>query len=139
MKYRNIILFKIALIFLSQISIACSEQQILTADSGVLKGKISIGPICPVETVPPLPQCLPTAETYKAWQISVWNISKTRIIVDIEPELSGDYMVKLPDGKYFIDFKTTTNRFGTYNLPVKISIQKPDTTKLNVSIDTGIR
>jgi hypothetical protein len=139
MKSRNIILFKIALIFLSQISIACSQQQILTADSGILKGKISIGPICPVETVPLLPQCMPTAETYKAWQISVWNIGKTRIIADIEPELSGDYSIKLPDGRYVIDFKTTANRIGNNNLPIEFSIQKPDTTKLNVSIDTGIR
>lgn len=40
---------------------------------GTLMGKISIGPLCPVETAPPQPGCLPTADTYKTWQLSVWN------------------------------------------------------------------
>jgi len=30
---------------------------------GVLKGKITICPLCPVETVPPSPGCTPTSET----------------------------------------------------------------------------
>ena len=38
---------------------------------GYVVGKISIGPICPVETVPPRPECLPTAETFKAWQTAI--------------------------------------------------------------------
>ena len=32
-------------------------------EKGFLEGTISIGPICPVEKIPPAPACLPTAET----------------------------------------------------------------------------
>ncbi len=111
-----------------------------TGESGVLKGKISIGPICPVETVPPLPQCQPTAETYKAWQTSVWNQKKTRIIADIEPELDGTFQLKLYAGKYIVDFKNSqTNRIGANNLPIEITISSADTTTVNIDIDTGIR
>ena len=46
-------------------------------EGGLLKGKISIGPLCPVETFPPQPQCLPTLETFKAWQTAIWNKTKT--------------------------------------------------------------
>lgn len=117
----------------------CSELN-QPGESGVLKGKISIGPICPVETVPPLPQCQPTAETYKAWQTSVWNQKKNRIIADIEPELDGTFQLKLYAGKYIVDFKNSqTNRIGANNLPVEISISSADTTTVNIDIDTGIR
>ena len=36
-----------------------------SSNTGILMGKISIGPLCPVETDPPQPGCLPTADTYK--------------------------------------------------------------------------
>ncbi len=110
------------------------------SNTGVLKGKISIGPICPVETIPPRPECLPTAETYKAWQTSVWNQSKTKIITDIVPALDGTYSVGLPVGKYVVDFKTAQSKgVGGNNLPISIDIVKGDTVDLNINIDTGIR
>ncbi|HET7733138.1 MAG TPA: hypothetical protein VFK73_04800 [Paludibacter sp.] len=128
-------LITISLFFLA----GCSELNQM-GESGFLKGKISIGPICPVETVPPLPQCQPTAETYKAWQTSVWNQKKTRIISDIEPELDGTFYLKLSAGKYVVDFKNTqTNGIGSNNLPVEITIVSADTTTVNIDIDTGIR
>ncbi len=109
-------------------------------NTGILKGKISIGPICPVETIPPRPECSPTAETYKNWQISVWNESKTQIIMDIVPALDGNYSVSLPAGKYVVAFKTThSNSIGGNNLPVSINILVGDKVDLNINIDTGIR
>ena len=79
-------------------------------------------------------------ETYKAWQTSVWNESKTKIICDINPELSGDYTIKLSPGKYVIDFKSSqSHSFGGSNFPVHFSISKQKTTAIDVSIDTGIR
>lgn len=132
---KNGFLILILLFFLT----GCSELN-QPGESGILKGKISIGPICPVETVPPLPQCQPTAETYKAWQTSVWNQKKTRIISDIEPELDGTFQLKLSAGKYIVDFKSPrTNGIGANNLPAEITISSADTTTLNIDIDTGIR
>jgi hypothetical protein len=107
---------------------------------GILKGKISIGPICPVETVPPRPECLPTIETYKAWQTAVWNTSKTKKIQLIHPALDGNFEVILPAGKYLIDFEDTkTNRIGGSNLPLTFTIRSDETTTLDINIDTGIR
>jgi hypothetical protein len=54
----NIILSTVFLAGLLSIS-GCDNQ--INQGSGFLEGVISIGPICPVETDPPDPGCLPTA------------------------------------------------------------------------------
>lgn len=107
---------------------------------GIVKGNIRIGPICPVETIPPRPECLPTMETYKAWQTAVWNADKTKKIQNINPQLNGYYELTLPSGKYVVDFENTqTNKIGKSNLPLSFNITTGETTTLNVNIDTGIR
>jgi len=118
--------------------LSCSELNKL--GEGVLKGKITIGPLCPVETIPPQPQCLPTADTYKAWQTSVWNLNETSKIVNITPDLSGNYQLTLPTGEYMVDFEDILKlRIQHTGLPVKIKINNGDSTKLDINIDTGIR
>jgi len=116
------------------------KSDVNSVNQGTLRGKISIGPLCPVETIPPRPECQPTAETYKTWQISVWNQSKTQVIVDIIPALDGNYSIQLPSGKYIIDFKTPhTYTTGRNNLPKQVTISKGINITLDITIDTGIR
>lgn len=118
---------------------SCTEQNAIVG-SGVLKGKISIGPLCPVERIPPDPACLPTMETYKAWAIAVWTLNKKTKLATLDPELDGTYQIGLPAGDYVIDFDVAhTNTIGSNNLPAIISIANMDTTIFNVNIDTGIR
>lgn len=106
----------------------------------MLKGKISIGPLCPVETIPPNPNCLPTAATYKAWATAVWTLDKSSKIITLSPNLDGAYQLDLPSGKYVIDFdEKQTNHIGGSNLPSIITIFDKDTTNFNINIDTGIR
>ena len=107
--------------------------------TGVLRGKITIGPLCPVETVPPNPNCSPTAETYKTWATAVWKLDKKTKLVTLNPTLDGNYMTVLPVGKYIIDFDATQNYKAGSNLPTEISVNKNDTTTFNINIDTGIR
>jgi hypothetical protein len=108
--------------------------------NGVLKGKISIGPLCPVERIPPDPACLPTAETYKAWAVDVWSVDKKSRVASLNPKLDGTYQIELPSGYYSIDFDVArTGSIGSSNLPKIISVTNRDTTVFNVNIDTGIR
>lgn len=111
-----------------------------SSSPGILKGKVSIGPLCPVETIPPRPECLPTAETYKNWQTAVWNTSKTKKISNINPGLDGNFELSLPAGDYKIDFETPrTNSIGGNNLPLDITIKRNETSTQYITIDTGIR
>ncbi len=107
---------------------------------GTLEGKISIGPICPVERDPPDPNCQPTEETYKAWQIAVWTTDKENKVALIEPNTDGNYNLELPVGNYVVDLEEQKPfGIGGNNLPATITINSKETTILNVDIDTGIR
>lgn len=108
-------------------------------DKGYLAGVISIGPICPVESIPPDPACLPTAETYKAYPVSVFSNDGKRKIVQLNPSLDGSYITNLSPGNYLVVLEKAQNNLGGSNLPVEISITSLEETFLNISIDTGIR
>ena len=119
---------------------SCGDIKEDIIGSGVLKGKISIGPLCPVERIPPDPACLPTAETYKAWAISIWTLNKKAKLASLDPKLDGAFQVSIPAGQYIIDFDVARNvGVGGSNLPATISIADKDTTTFNINIDTGIR
>lgn len=108
-------------------------------ETGFLEGKISIGPICPVETVPPGPECQPTADTYKAYPVSIWTADGENKIADISPELNGSYRIELRQGNYLVRLDKQQNSIGSSNLPINVSIHQQEATLLNIDIDTGIR
>ena len=129
----------LAVIFLSGIVVisGCGSKKTLVA--GILEGTISIGPICPVETIPPDPACLPTAETYKAYPVSVFTSDGKTKVAQLMPSLDGAYTSELPPGDYLIILERAKNNIGGSNLPVMVSIKAQDKTLLNINIDTGIR
>jgi len=108
-------------------------------EAGILEGEISIGPICPVETDPPDPGCLPTAETYKAYPVAVWTADGGRKIIQINPAMDGSYKTDLEPGKYLTKLETNSGNIGSSNLPVEVIIISDSVTTLNIDIDTGIR
>lgn len=127
------IVFLTGLLFIS----ACDKQK--THETGFLEGVISIGPICPVESVPPDPGCLPTAETYKAYPVIIMTSDGRRKIAQINPALDGSFTIELVTGNYLVILEDGQNKFGSSNLPVEVSITPQDKTLLNINIDTGIR
>ena len=108
-------------------------------EQGYLEGIITIGPLCPVERIPPDPACLPTADTYKAYPVGVYTSDGQRKIVQLNPSLDGSFSNELPTGKYLVILEKTQNNIGGSNLPVEILIISQEKTLLNINIDTGIR
>ena len=133
---KNII---ISLILLTGLLFNWGCDKLSTQDEGILEGNISIGPICPVETDPPDPGCSPTAETYKAYPVSVWTQDGKSKITLLKPSLDGSYKTDLEPGKYLIILETGRNNIGSSNLPVEVTIMSGEITTLNIDIDTGIR
>jgi hypothetical protein len=127
------IVFLTGLLFIS----GCDKQ--MTQATGFLEGVISIGPICPVERDPPDPGCLPTAETYKAYPVSVWTSNGQRKIAQLNPALDGSFKTELAPGNYLVTLENAQSKIGGSNLPVEISINSQEKTLLNINIDTGIR
>ncbi len=118
----------------------CIQQQNQISEKGFLEGKVTIGPLCPVERFPPDPRCQPTEETYKAWPIAVYTSDIKTKVTQIEPNLDGTYKIELSAGNYIVDLeKQQPFGMGGRNLPATISINSGRTTSLNIDIDTGIR
>lgn len=126
------IVFLFGLVFLG-----CDKQ--INRETGFLEGTISIGPICPVETDPPDPGCLPTAETYKAYPVTIWTSNGGRKIAQINPALDGSYKTELVYGNYLVKLENGQKGPGSSNLPVEVSIIPQGEIVLNINIDTGIR
>jgi hypothetical protein len=133
----------VAFIFMLALFSCKEKEQMLSIDDwgiGTLKGKISIGPLCPVETYPPSPACQPTMETYKNWATAVWTKDKKLKVMDIKPNLDGSYEIGIEEGEYVIDFISPHNSgIGSSNLPHSVIIDEGDTSKFDITIDTGIR
>lgn len=127
------------IVFLTGLMLFSSCDKQTSRETGFLKGKITIGPICPVEKIPPDPGCLPTAETYKAFPVSIWTSDETRKIVQIKPSLDGSFSTELAPGTYLVVLEKDQNKPGGSNLPVKVSVVSQNITLLNINIDTGIR
>lgn len=116
---------------------ACDKEKGL--NPGWLERTISIGPICPVEKIPPDPACMPTAETYKAYPVSVFTSDGKRKIAQLEPALDGIFTSELAPGNYQVILETGNKYVGGSNLPAEVSIVSHEKTMLSISIDTGIR
>lgn len=110
----------------------------MSQETGFLEGVITIGPVCPVETDPPDPGCLPTAETYKAYPVSVWTSDRMNKIAQLNPALDGSFIVELAAGKYLVILENLKQPGGS-SLPAEISITQDNKTILDINIDTGIR
>ena len=125
--------------FLVAIFLASGCDNHTTRETGVLEGVISIGPICPVEKIPPDPGCLPTAETFKAYPVSVWTANGNIKIAPVNPSLDGSFIIELAAGNYLVLLEKEKNNIGGSNLPVGVTVISEKTTLLNITIDTGIR
>ena len=110
---------------------ACGDGQ-----TGTLQGRVTIGPISPVqregvkEMIPP--------EVYAARKVVVYDRNGRRIIEEVDLEDDGHYRVDLKPGIYVVDI----NRLGidfSDEVPRKVEIRAGGTVLLDIDIDTGIR
>jgi len=103
--------------------------------TGTLTGNVSIGPLCPVEpcTVPPDR----LAAAYAARPITISSVSGTVVATVVADPATG-YAVPLAPGTYRVDIPHT-GIGGSRDLPAAVTIRGGGITRLNISIDTGIR
>ena len=103
------------------------------AQNGTLEGHITIGPICPVETNPPNPDCEPSEQTYAAYKIGVFSVTGEKI-TEFNGDRYGNYKVELPEGRYRLN-----QLGGLLKYSAEIEIVANETRRVDIDIDTGIR
>ncbi len=99
---------------------------------GILAGKVTIGPLCPVE---PCPGTVPNP--YTARQIIASK--KTGEVFHIPLNADGSFVGELPDGTYSIDLTSCSYLGCKRSLPREIIIEENKTLQVSIDIDTGIR
>lgn len=107
-----------------------------TTTTGSIRGKVTLGPTCPVMRIPPDPAC--ADKPYKTTvQIIAINSPKSSPFAVVETDDQGRFKITLPPGEYGIQPMggNPLPRCETKNITVE-----PDTMiDVNLSCDTGIR
>jgi hypothetical protein len=107
-----------------------------TQQTGTLRGRVTIGPIWPVERpgdkfpIPP--------EVYEARKVMVYDKRGSKLIEKVDLGHDGGYAVELDAGTYMIDI----NRLGidsSSDVPREVEIRSGEVVEVDIDIDTGIR
>jgi hypothetical protein len=103
------------------------------ADLGTLKGRVTRGPLAPVERVG-IPNSAPVA----AARVEITTPSGGRITT-VGSNSDGEYSAQLVPGTYLVTVTWPAGAFNRPNLPATVAIKAGETTHLDIRLDTGIR
>ena len=108
----------------------------LSSAKGVVEGKVTVGPICPVER-PGVP-CKVPPEAYTSREVIVYKEDGKTEIERKHFDTKGHYRFELAPGNYVINIPASRVG-GSKDLPKDITISAGKIILLNFDIDTGIR
>jgi hypothetical protein len=110
----------------------CSGQP----GEGVLEGRVTIGPLCPVEPCT-VPQDTITA-AYAARKVIVYRPDGATVVRTLSIDPEEGYRTPLPPGEYIVDIaRTGIDRSG--DVPRQVTIRAKETVRVDIALDTGIR
>lgn len=105
-------------------------------ETGTLAGKVSIGPLSPVQMVGEVEVVPP--EVYAARKVLVYDKSGKNLIKQVDIDSTGHYLVELKPASYTVDINHLgIDRSG--EVPRQLEIRAGETVTLDIDIDTGIR
>lgn len=99
---------------------------------GYVQGQVLLSPVCPVERIPPLPECAP-----KGYSSFVNITGVHNFFVQLHTDTSGVFRTLLPEGTYTVSIHQTTlyPRCSTET----IVVGSAGTTTVTIECDSGIR
>jgi hypothetical protein len=110
------------------------EGDALPEATGV-RGTVTAGPTCPVETEPPDPGC---AERPVAGAVLVFTDAGGLEVARVTSNTDGTFTVELAPGAYRVSAEPVDGLMGT-PAPMEVQVEAGQWTELPVSYDTGIR
>jgi hypothetical protein len=136
-----LIIIGLALIFTENIWVPRLVAMIVANDAasasalkeGGIRGTVALSPTCPVERMPPDPQCAP-----KPYQTDIEISSATgRLIRTIQNTSDGSFLIALPIGDYVIS-AAGGNPYPRCS-SAAVTVSDGETASITLSCDTGIR
>lgn len=107
---------------------------------GFLSGKVTVGPLTPVERVGVTPP-MPDPSVFTSRHLLLLQADGKTLVHEIAIQPAGYYgiyNVSLAPGNYVLDYQMQRVG-GAKGLPATVTIEAGKTTTLDVDIDTGIR
>jgi len=101
--------------------------------TSTIKGTVTLSPICPVERMPPEPQCAPKPYQTK---IEVLTSLGGKLVKSIQTGSDGGFTLTLPFGNYTIQAGGGTIHPSCSPVAVRL---ETSTVSVDISCDTGIR
>ena len=119
---------------------ACPAQKQATStpissNSGI-QGKISLGPTCPVEHIPPDPNC--ADKPYQATVI-VKTTDSQKEITRFKSDASGNFKINLSPGTYLLQPINNNNSRYPIGSSQTVTVLSNKFITVNLSFDSGIR
>jgi len=100
----------------------------------VVSGSVTLSPVCPVERMPPDPNCAP--RPYET-EIKALSVNGDTLIKTTQSLSDGSFTMTLPYGNYTL--QTAGGKPLPRCSPITLSVQTPTVNKVSISCDTGIR
>jgi len=106
----------------------------VVSEKGVVTGLVMLSPVCPVERIPPDPNCAP-----KPYQttVEVFLAGGTERVQTIQSKSDGSFKFTLPYSDYYIE--ASGGSVYPRCSPVELSVKTAAPNPVLISCDTGIR
>ncbi len=101
-----------------------------------IKGTVLLGPICPVERIPPDPKCAP--KPYAA-KLVLTTADQSRAIIEFDSDADGKFGVQISPGEYAIRSAAASNIRPYCSSRETVKVSAGQFIETTVYCDTGIR
>lgn len=132
-------LLSVGLLLAITVTAGCVSDSRQT-NTGTLSGKVTVGPLTPVERVGVTPPA-PNPGVFTSRHLLLYQSDGKTLIKEIPIQAAGYYgiyNVSLAPGTYVVDYPKQ-GVGGARSLPATVKVEAGKTTTLDVDIDTGIR
>lgn len=129
---KKVLIISLAVVVVGAAGFGVYKMYVKNVMHAVITGTVTLGPICPVERIPPDPRCAP-----KGYETDIKALDGDSIIGTTHTEADGSFTLIVPYGTY----KIQAGGGAVYPRcsPIMVIAQSPVLNGYKISCDTGIR
>jgi len=131
-------LLRAAVVLAAALLAACSLPGRASGDVGYLEGRVGIGPLTPVERIG-VPTPTPSAELCSGIGLTVFESDGTTEVARFQLRPDCTFSFALSPGSYVVWLRFASGIQFSKDLPKTVKVERGETTRLEFSVDTGIR
>ena len=124
---------RIAVLVITAALAACGAGEATPPDSGV-KGRVLIGPMCPV-----VQEGVPCPDRPFQATIEVRRVSTGKVVATVRSGKDGRFRVNLAPGRYILEPQSPNAGAPPYAGPVPARVRAHRFTHVKITYDSGIR